>query len=183
MLKVNVKANTDDIIRGLNKFERQFVPQALNKSLNRVGTGVATVVRRDVAKEAGITQRTLKQRGFFSQFRSKVKTLTYQFVVRWGSIPLKDFNPKQTKQGVVAKAWGIKQLYDNAFKVDSLGGHVFVRKTKKRLPIKKLYGPIPARIANSDRVEKKVGQTINERLPRELSRNLAFYIKRALGSV
>ena len=183
MININVKSNTNQIIKGLNKFERQFVPQALNKSLNRVGTGVATVVRRDVAKQAGITQRALKQRGFFSQFRSKVKTLTYEFVVRWGAIPLKDFNPKQTAQGVVAKAWGIKQLYDNAFKVDSLGGHVFVRKGKKRLPIKKLYGPIPARLASSDQVEKKVEQTVNERLPRELARNLTFYIKRALGSV
>lgn len=182
MLKINVKTNTDQIIKGLNRFEREFVPLALNKSLNRVGTGVATVVRRDVAKEAGITQKALKQRGFFSAFRSKVKTLTYEFVVRWGAIPLKDFQPKQTKQGVLAKAWGVKQLYDNAFKVDSLGGHVFVRKTDKRLPIKKLYGPIPARLAASDQVEKKVSDTVNERLPRELARNLTFYIKRALGS-
>jgi len=182
-MQISVKANTDKIIRGLSQFERKFVPQAMNASLNRVGTGVNTLVIRDVAKQAGLRQADLKRRGFFTRFRSNIRSLTFAVVTRWGAIPLKDFKPIQTPRGVTAKAWGIKTLYDKAFKVDQLGGHVFARKTDKRLPIKKLYGPIPARIAASQQTEQQVGELVRERMPRELTRNLTFYIKKALGSV
>jgi hypothetical protein len=182
-MQISVKSNTDKIIRGLNTFERQFVPKAMNASLNKVGTGVNTLVVRDVAKQAGVKQMDLKRRGFFSRFRSNVKTLTFSVVIRWGAIPLKDFSPVQTPQGVVAKAWGVKTLYDKAFKSETLGNHVFVRKTSNRLPIKKLYGPIPARLAASSQTEQRVGDLVADRMPRELARNLTFYIRRALGSV
>lgn len=180
-MKIKIDTEFDKLTRGLNTFEKQFLPLAVNRSINRVGPAVATAVRRDVSKQAGISQKALKQRGFYSQVKSSIRTLTFAFIVKWGAIPLKDFSPTQTKAGVVAKAWGKKQTYDGAFKVDSLGGHVFVRKTGSRLPIKKLYGPIPARIAANAETTQSVNAIVRQRMPRELSKNLAFYIKRALN--
>ena len=109
-MNINIKSNTDEIIKGLNKFEQQFVPRALNTAVNKTGTKVTSVVRRHVANEAGMTQAKLKQRGFFANFRSSLRTMTFTMVVRWGAIPLKDFNPRQTKEGVSHKAWGKTQI-------------------------------------------------------------------------
>jgi len=182
-MKIDIRSNTDEIIKGLNDFEKQFVPRALNTAVNKTGTKVSTVVRRAVANEAGLSQAKLKQRGFFASFRSSLKSMAYTMVVRWGSIPLKDFNPKQNKLGVSHSAWGKRQVNKGAFKVDSLGGHVFKRKGKASLPIQKQWGPIPARIAAGDKIDDDVAKTVRERLPRELTRALRGAILRALGRI
>lgn len=180
-MQISVKSDIKSVMRQLDTVERKVLPMALNRTMNRVGSSANTIVRRHVAKDAGITQKALKSRGFFAHVRSKVRTLTFSIIVKWGAIPLKDFNPRQTKRGVTAKAWGTRQVYDGAFIVDSLGRHVFVRKTKKRLPIKKLYGPIPSRLASQDSVSDAVGRMIEERLPPEIDRNIEYYARRELS--
>ena len=80
-----------------------------------------------------------------------------------------------------AKAWGSRKVYDGAFVVDSLGRHVFVRKTDKRLPIKKLYGPIPARLAKNDSITNDINKMMDERLTRELDTNIKYYAQRELA--
>lgn len=180
-MQIDVRSNIKDVLRDLDAVQRKVLPQALNRSTNRVGSSANTIIRRGVAKSAGITQSALKKRGFFNNIRSKVRTLTFSIIVSWGAIPLKDFNPRQTKKGVTSKAWGTRTVYDRAFIVDSLGRHVFVRKTKKRLPIKKLSGPIPARLAEDDSIGSSVKSTIDERFPRELKTNIEYYAKRYLA--
>lgn len=182
-MRIDVRSNTDQIIKSLNQFERQFAPRALNTAVNKTGTKVASVVRRDVAKQAGMTQSALKKRGFFASFRSSLRTMTFTMITKWGAIPLKDFNPKQTAIGVAHKAWGKATINKGAFKVDKLGGHVFARKTNQRLPIVKQYGPIPARIAAGPETEKEVAQVVRDRLPKELSRALRGMILRGLGRI
>lgn len=179
-MRVDIRDNAADILRDLTKLERKVLPQATNRSLNRIGQTANTLITRSVAKEAGVTQALLRQRGFMVKVKSKISTLTFTIIVRWGAIPMKDFNPRETKKGVTAKAWGQRKVYEGAFIVDSLGRHVFVRKTDKRLPIKKLYGPIPARLADTDDVQGKIDAMLAERLPRELTSNINFYASKEL---
>lgn len=174
-MQVTLSSDIKQLRNNLSKLEREVLPQAINRSINRVGAKSQTQVRRHVAKEVGITQKVLNQRGFFARIRSSVRTLTFSIIVKYGAIPLKDFNPRQTKKGVTARAWGQRKVYEGAFIAETLGRHVFVRKTKKRLPIKKLYGPIPSRLADTPEVERKVGQVIQESFGVELRRNVTFY--------
>lgn len=182
-MQISVRSDMKRVLRELDAVERKVLPRAMNRSLNRIGGSANTIIRRQVAKDAGITQKALKARGFFSHIKSDLRRLTFTVIVKWGAIPLKDFNPRQTKLGVTAKAWGQRKVYDGAFIVDSLGRHVFVRKTKKRLPIKKLYGPIPSRLAESEGVELAVNKMIDDRLGRELDRNIEFYARKELNKV
>ena len=179
-MQISIKSDIKSVMRDLDAIERKVLPRALDRSINRIGGTANTLLRRGIAKEAGITQAKLKTRGFFSQVRSTIRTLTFSLIVKYGSIPLKDFNPRQTKQGVTAKAWNTRKVYDGAFVVDSLGRHVFVRKTKKRLPIKKLYGPIPARLAEEDSITSSIQSMIKQKLPTELFRNIEYYARREL---
>lgn len=175
-MKVNVTSNIKDVRRSLTTLQKEVLPQATNRSLNRVGGSINTQVRRYVAREAGITQKDLKRRGFFANLRSNIRTMTYTVIVRYGAIPLKDFNPRQTKKGVTAKAWGQRKVYDGAFIVDKLGRHVFVRKTKNSLPIKKLYGAIPSRVADSPVLEDNVQGIVDQRLGREMMSNINYFV-------
>ena len=174
-MQVTLSSDIKQLRNNLSKLEREVLPQAINRSINRVGAKSQTQVRRHVAKEVGITQKVLNQRGFFARIRSSVRTQTFSIIVKYGAIPLKDFNPRQTKKGVTARAWGKRKVYEGAFVSETLGRHVYVRKTKNRLPIKKLYGPIPSRLTDTPEVERKVAKVINESFGVELRRNVTFY--------
>jgi len=179
-MEISIKSDLKSVMRDLDTIERKVLPKATNRTMNRLGTAANKIIIRGVSSEAGLPQSTLKKRGFFSNIRSKIRTLTFSIIVKWGSIPLKDFNPRQTKKGVTAKAWGSRKVYDGAFIVDSLGRHVFVRKTDKRLPIKKLYGPIPARLAENDSITNDINKMMDERFTRELDANIKYYAEREL---
>ena len=179
-MEIVLKNNIKELTRNLDKLERQVLPQATNRTINRVGGKVRTQVRRHVSSEAGIAQKALNQRGFFADIKSNLRTLTFSVIVKYGSIPLKDFNPRQTKLGVTAKAWNKRKVYEGAFISEKLGRHVFVRKSNKRLPIKKLYGPIPARLAKGRELENKVDHVIDTSFITELQRNIDYYASRLI---
>ena len=182
-MNIDIRSNTDQIIRGLNKFERRFVPVAMNRSLNEVGRAVNTKVRRSVANDTGIKVRDLG-REYITQSRSRRNRLRYIITYLKGAVPLKAFNPSQGNKGVTVRgAWGETQMYPGAFIVDKLGRNVFKRKGPQRLPIKKMYGPIPAREAASEKNQRLVQVVVDKELPDKMRKNLEFYIKRALGSI
>ena len=122
-MQINIESNVKQLSKQLSALENKVLPKATNRSLNRVGGKVNTQVLRYVSKKVGLTQKTLKQRGFFARVNSNLKTLTTQIRVIYGAIPLKDFNPRQTKQGVTAKAWGKSKVYNGAFVSEKLGRH------------------------------------------------------------
>ena len=182
-MQIDIRDNLSDVLVGLDAIETKVLPKATDRSLNRVGKRASRLMMRQIGKEAGVAQKVLKNRGFFASAKSSIRTLTFTVIVKWGAIPLKDFNPRQTKKGVTAKAWGSRQVYDGAFIVDKLGRHVFVRKTKKRLPIKKLYGPIPARLAEGEAVEREINNMLAESIPKEMLSNIKFYASKELRRV
>jgi Prophage minor tail protein Z (GPZ). len=182
-INIDVRSNTKDIIKGLNKFERQFVPQAMARSLNEVGRRVNAKVRRSVADDTGLKVRDLG-REFITLSRARRNRLRYIIRYLKGAVPLKAFNPSQGKNGVTVRgAWGETQMYPGAFIVDKLGRHVFKRTSEKRLPIRKMYGPIPAREAASEKNQRLVQAIVDKELPDKMRKNLNFFIKRALGSI
>ena len=182
-INIDVRSNTDQIIKGLNKFERQFVPQAMSRTLNDVGRRVNTKVRRSVADDTGLKVRDLG-REFITLSRARRNRLRYIIRYLKGAVPLKAFNPSQGKKGVTVRgAWGETQMYPGAFIVDKLGRHVFKRTSKQRLPIRKMYGPIPAREAASEQNQRLIQAIVDKELPDKMRKNLEFFIKRALGSI
>lgn len=179
-MQINMTSNIKDVQKQLNALERKVLPKATNRSLNRVGGKVNTQVLRYVSKKVGLPQKALKQRGFFARVNSNLKTLTTQIRVIYGAIPLKDFNPRQTKQGVTAKAWGKSKVYDGAFVSDTLGRHVFVRKSKARLPIKKLWGAIPSVEADKPELKMIIGKVVEDNMGKELTSNIQFYASKEI---
>lgn len=178
MLNISLDTNIKDVEKYLTATEKKVIPRATARTLNRLGDSAGKTVRQFVSKESGVSQADLKKRGISARFRATAKKPIYTILVRYQPIPLKDFKPKQIKVGVSARAWGKNKKYKNAFISQKLGGHVFVRQGRGRLPIKKLWGSIPSRIADSRELDHKIARMVRQRFGKELVNNIKFYSKR-----
>lgn len=114
--------------------------RTLNKVATNVRTGASTAIRKRRALSAKAVRDAMSIK------KATPEKLESSLVVTGRPIPLKGYKARQTKKGVyVNVSPGGRKLVthagNNAFIVDNIGGHVFAREGKKRLPIKKLFGP------------------------------------------
>ncbi len=115
-------------------------PDALRRALNHTGDKANTRVKRALSQQIKAPQAAIVQYGRVRPVRANFGSLTYEIVSSGGPIPLKYFKPSQTRKGVSAAPWGNRKIYKSAF-MNGMGGHVFWRKGKARLPIERIAGP------------------------------------------
>lgn len=107
-------------------------------------------------------------------------------IIRRKKIDLKDYKPKQSTKGVRVRLFkgGKLETIRGAFidKNGKAGRQTFKRKTKKRLPIVKLFGPTPIGVvvndANAARVEEIQKAMADKGLERIESKLLLAFQKR-----
>jgi hypothetical protein len=96
-----------------------------------------------------------------------------RLIARDGYTSLKEFGAVQRLKGVSAAPWRKRRVFPHTFIVGSLGGHVYERTSKARLPIRKLWGPaIPAEMVRDETkaaFEALVGAELPARLEYEIS--------------
>lgn len=177
-MQISVKHDLEQLEKNLNNFAKKQLPKATWWALNQTGGQVGRQMIKEVAKEAGVTQKDLKRRGFYFAARARLKDLAFEVRSRYGSIPLKDFRPVQTPVGVSHKAWGKKQVAEGAFIVNSIGRHVFKRRTAKRLPIDKLHGPIPLKMFEAITTQQRAVELIQRVFPERLAKGIERYTRR-----
>jgi hypothetical protein len=180
-LEVSVTDNVKDVLSSLNELERQAIPKAVVRSLNRTVSSVNTQANRRIAKVMGTTVGTVKSRITLL----KANSSRWIASLKAGGRPfrLAHFKPRQTKQGVTAAAWGKRKVYKHTFLATVKAGDtgvqgVFVRTGKKRLPIKQLWGPSVPTTFREPEVQTLMSDTAQTQFDKELKRNLDFYAKR-----
>jgi hypothetical protein len=180
-LDFEVSVDLSEVRRYLTRLERRGVPKAAARSLNRTASSTRTAARRIVAQEMGIAQKHIK-RGF-SVHKASQKRLSAAVVGKGQPVELYKFKgTRETKtRGVVSNAYGERKRYPGAFIATMPNGKtgVFVRKTRKRLPIRKVWGPsVPATMAE-DAAQQAMQEKAQETWEKEFPRQLRFYIERA----
>lgn len=144
----------------LDKFAALFrevgnqAPHAIRRAVNWTGDKARTRVTRTLVKQTGAkyaaVRRALKIK------RANYGAMEYRITAFGGFISLKEFSPRQRRDGVSAAPWGRRIVFKHAFISAAMGGHVFIRelsgdKRVPRLPIKKLWGPaIPREMLKGD---------------------------------
>ncbi|MEK4713470.1 phage tail protein [Sporosarcina sp. FSL K6-5500] len=165
-----------DIQRRLAEIPNK-APNAISAALNRTVTNVATNLNKEVRKEytikAGDVKGTIKKRtANRGDLRASVKSTG-------GVIPLDKFKTSKLgrKQVKVAVKKGQLKKVLGAFAADISGPKIFKRKTKKRLPINKLFGPSVPQMAGessiAERINNQASETFERRLDHEINRLLA----------
>ena len=181
-MKINIERDFERLAKRLSDTQRKALPQALNRTIKRVGKATERVVYKAVAKDSGVKQKDLKRKRWFTAHFGTVASPFYKLMVRFGAVSLKDFNPKQLKRGVKASAWGKRKLYRHTFISEELGGHVFARKGeelgRKTRKIKKIWGPTIRTSTVKPETMRQAEQVIERRFFPELTQNIRFFTRK-----
>lgn len=177
MVSLTIDLNAEAAVKALRlapKRVERATMRALNRALKSGRAEMARLVAKDMgmkvgdAKEAVLAREATPSRLSASLQASKKRR------------PLKDFKAKQTGRGVTFVGQGGKrQLVPGAFLSGVQTGHVgtkhdgvFMRRTKKRLPIQELYGVSIGHIFEKHR--DAVTQVIREAFEKNLAHELRF---------
>jgi hypothetical protein len=144
--KFDVKAD----FREVQRMFKELGP-GVNRATSRAINKTATPVRNEAAKQ--IQQKRNLNLGVIKKelrlFRATYNRLTASIVATGKPIPIRHFKANQTRHGVtvaITKGRGnrvrLQRHGNKSFMVARLGNNVFVRQTKRRLPIMK-WTPVP----------------------------------------
>jgi hypothetical protein len=146
---------------------------AFSRALNHEGRKSFTAVKRALRKQTdippGIISAAMK---FKSSSRTNLRTIISG---SGNELPLSLFRPAQFSYGVRVKVWGKHQIYRSAFIIAKYGGNVFHRTSKKRLPIRQMFGPsIPKEMVKDETLAafEQSGNAIMDRAMHEIARIL-----------
>lgn len=183
---------------GLPKFEqaleyhqREVLPKATARALNRVAATMRTRTTRTVAKTMGVKQNVVRWRMKINNARVGQSEMAATIDVRGRALNLVHFNASQSERGVSARPWGENRFFRSAFIATMRGQRVVMIRHKRssgggrrlvaRLPIRGLLGPGIAKTALDPELVKERAETMRERFPIELRSGLAFYTKSITG--
>jgi len=164
-------------IESLNGRSRRAIVRALNKTAANVRTSASSAIRRRRALSAKVVREALAIR------KAKPDRLVSSLVATGRPIPLRDYKARATQKGVTAQVSpGKRKLISHrgnrAFIVQKIGGHVFAREGKARLPIKKLFGPsLPSTFVQAE-VRAAWTATAREALPKRLAEEVRFELSK-----
>lgn len=116
--------------------------KAMVRALNRGITAGSTVMVRAIAQDTGLKSGDVKKA--LPMREASLSRPMAQLAASLQRIPLSRWNARQlTRGGVSYRLKGGRGRHPHAFIRTMRSGHVgvFVRKGKKRLPIKELFGP------------------------------------------
>lgn len=156
---------------------RRAIVRGLNKTAANVRTSASRAIRQRRSLSAKVVNDALAIR------KASNAVLTSSLVATGRPIPLKDYKARQTQKGVtVSVSPGARKLIEHrgnrAFIVDKIGGHVFAREGKGRLPIKKLFGPSLPSTFVQDEVKRAWTATALEAMPKRLAEEMRYELMR-----
>ena len=165
----------------LGSFSKK-APNVLASSINRTVTNISSNVTKEVRKDYNVKAGEIK--ATLSKTKASRSSLSGIVKSRGELIPLDRFKvsprsvqPKRKKPIKIAVKKGSMKDAIGAFVAEINGTKVFKRETKKRLPIKRLFGPsIPQMIGNQTRIEninREGYEMFNRRLDHEINRILS----------
>lgn len=168
-------------LKKMDKATRQAVLHSVNRASQQAKTATGRKVRElYIIKQKDVMEKITLRRATSQHLQATLKARGYVIpLIKFGAPKQKPKRvPKVLKVGVFRKEK--RHPYPGAF-VEEVGKKyrrlgVFVRKGKKRYPIREVYGPsVPSMLAHQEvkeHAETVYGETMLKRLPHELNRAL-----------
>lgn len=172
-MSIRFRLNDDVLIRfeaNVTRIGEGNARRAFARSMNHVGRRGFTALKRTLRRQTSIKAGTISRAMAFRPAR--VNSLSFTIEGSGNAIPLRDFGARQFGYGVRARVWGRSQRFAGAFIVESLGGNAFVRTSRARLPIRKMFGPsIPNEMLKDEAIEgfDDISATVIERATHEIA--------------
>jgi hypothetical protein len=148
--------------------------RVMSRALNHEGDKGRTQVKRALVRQTGIKYGAVDKA--MATIRATPATLTYRLKARGNETNIVWFGGAQRQKGVSAAPWNKRRIFAHSFIVPKFG-RAFIRTSKKRLPIRWVYGPNLARELVKDtsavawqsgvaNIVARIGHEIARMLPR-----------------
>lgn len=177
---ISIESDLRNFQKQLNALEQQAFPKAVVRTLNRVASSAKVASAKHIAPMMNAKQADIKRR--MREEKAYPRKLWASIIASGSALKLIAFKARQTAKGVVAKAWGVNKLYRGTFiapvRHGSSTNAVYVRKTKRSLPVKQLWGPGIAQLFKKPENLNIMTSIVTNRLPVEFRTNLQFYVSR-----
>jgi hypothetical protein len=169
---ISLRIDTVDLVRRELVYQAgpKRIQQVISRVLNHVGGTARTKVKSTLAKQMGLPAGTVDARLITK--RAYPGNQSFEITASGRPIPLADFDARQTRRGVSARPWGQRRVFPGTFIVEKLGGQVFRRASRERLPIVKLWGPSMPRELLRDQVPKVFFDEVRAKVPVRLKHEL-----------
>ena len=131
-VRIKFEATVQRVGSGLAK-------KVFSRAMNSEGRKTFTQVKRALVQQTSLKPGVVNANTRF--WNSSPANLETRIDGRREYFGLSYFKPKQGAKGTSAFVWGKAQFFPHAFVVPSLSNNVFVRTSRKRLPIEKMFGP------------------------------------------
>lgn len=187
-MQISLQSNIDQVRRRLTRVQRQVIPQAAARALNRVARQAHTQMAREVAGSYAIKVGDAKKAIRVTRTAGR-HSLTAVLTAAGSRLPLMQFRARQTRRGVtVMVRRGERKLVRGAFVATMKSGHtgVFARgrygpggfqPAKPRLPITELTTlSVPGALG-----QREIQQRIRQFIAKKFEERFAHEIRHALS--
>jgi hypothetical protein len=162
------------------------LPKVISRGINRTASPAKGEISKGIREEINATAQRVNERLILTK-------ATYQnwfanIHISRRRIPLMAFGAKQTAKGVSyqIKKDGGRQMIPHTFIAGVTTGHedtvhtgVFIRRTKKRFPIRELWGPSIGQVfENSGSLIERITAKAYERLEHNINSQIDFLLSR-----
>lgn len=175
MLNVSMDIRAAD--KMLTFTEREALPKATTRALNKTVKSVQSVAIKLIAKDIGIAQKDVRKSLHIA--KSTWTKPEASLTAGGKRIPIMALKAKQTKAGVTYRSKGGERgSIPGAFIATMKSGHtsVFKRLTKKRNPLIQLYGPSIPKVFIDAALTKAMGEEAEERWDKNFYHELNYEI-------
>lgn len=188
MIAIDIRADVDRAVRSLNTLQRNVIPTATSRALNKTAAQAKTQAAREIKQRYNIGTRFLGRQ--ISVTRANKSSLTAIVRPLGRKFPVLAFQAKQTPAGVrVQIKRGSPKVIAHAFIATTRSGHkgVFARgyyqgrtfvHRKPRLPITELFTVGVPQAFGARVVIEALQRKIKERFPTILAHEIQYAISR-----
>lgn len=168
ILSSYVGNGTAAFITAASKLAGGLAERIARESLRGAGDKTRTQVRRALREQMGVKTARVVTRSTRSYVTGG--GLVYVIEGRGKGLPIEEFKGlRVTSKGVRAAPWNVMRLFKRSF----ANGGYRARLGAERFPVRRLYGPSPAKEIVKDRSVEVFEETAPRELEAQLSRRLA----------
>ena len=152
-------------------------------ALNKVGKEVVTQAKRELKEATGLKAGTVAKK--ITKDKARRGDEEYSIRIKSKYLNLIEFNARQTKRGVSAKAWGNRKIYPGAFigSGRNSGKQLVFKKVRGSKQIRAVHGAsLPREFVRQD-MEKIFNKKIKTRFPILFKNAMEFQMMKARGRI
>ena len=166
-------------LKDLGYVHKKYIPKAMVTALNKMGKEVVTQAKRELKEATGLKAGTVAKK--ITKDKARRGDEEYTIRIKSKYLNLIEFNARQTKRGVSAKAWGKRKIYRGAFVGSgrNSGKQLVFKKVRGSKQIKAVHGASLPREFERQDMESLFNKKIKTRFPILFKRALEFHLMKA----